>query len=438
MSTALTQFPSNLSSLVGDVNAGPAWAQAWRREAARQFSELGVPTTKNEEWKYTHLRDFAEVQWQPGAPVVEADYSDRYLSGDRAIQVLIVNGRFVGVKGQVPAGVTITELSLESPMAEKYLGKATGKSTTATTRTIEQDAFPFGALNTAQFESGLLIHLSAGAVCEPTIEVLQVLHAQDSPLVVFPRTLIVAEANSQAKIVESYVTGVCHPSASIPVTEVFVEDGANLEHVRVQDQCKCSTHIGLWQTSQAKDSTYTSFNIAYGGKLGRLDQTIWIGGESCTTRLDGVVCARSEQHIDNHTRLDHALPNCNSYEIYKQIIADKATAVFNGKIFVHEDAQKTDAKQTNQALLLSPDATINSKPQLEIFADDVKCTHGATVGQLEDLPMFYMRSRGVSKEQAQAVLVYAFAAEVLELITIEPVRTALERRLYEMLGVDLG
>ena len=160
-------------------------------------------------------------------------------------------------------------------------------------------------------------------------------------------------------------------------------------------------------------------------------------GENCTTRLDGVVCAAKEQHIDNHTRLDHAVPNCNSFEIYKQIIAEKATVVFNGKIFVHQDAQKTDAKQTNQALLLSPTATINSKPQLEIFADDVKCTHGATVGQLEDLPMFYMRSRGVSKDEAQAVLVYAFAAEVLEMITIEPVKKALETRLYEKLGIDL-
>lgn len=438
MSTALTQFPSSLSALVGDVASGPAWAQAWRREAARTFSELGVPTTKNEEWKYTHLRDFAAVQWQQGSVVVEGDYTDRYLAGEGAIRVLLVNGRFVGVTGALPAGVTVSELSLDNPLAEKYLGKAAGRSTTATTRSIEQDVFPFGALNSARFESGLLVHLAKGAVCGPTIEIVQILHGNETPIVTFPRTLIVAEPQSQAKIVESYLTGLCIPSTSIPVTEVFVEEGANLEHVRVQDQCRCSTHIGLWQTSQAKDSTYTSFNIAYGGKLGRLDQTIWIGGENCTTRLDGVVCAQAEQHIDNHTRLDHALPNCNSYEIYKQIIGDKATAVFNGKIFVHEDAQKTDAKQTNQALLLSPDATINSKPQLEIFADDVKCTHGATVGQLEDLPMFYMRSRGVSKEEAQAVLVYAFAAEVLELITIEPVRTALERRLYEMLGVDLG
>ena len=174
--------------------------------------------------------------------------------------------------------------------------------------------------------------------------------------------------------------------------------------------------------------------MCFGGAIARTDQEIWLGGRHIVTRLDGVVVARGGQLIDNHTRLDHAMPNCNSFEVYKQIVDDEATVVFNGKIFVHQDAQKTDAVQNNAALLLSPKATIDSKPQLEIFADDVKCTHGATVGRIEDTPLFYLRSRGIPIEQATGILVYAFAAEVLELISIPEVRDRLEARLFEKLG----
>lgn len=440
MSSLLTQYESRLDAVLAVAESqagnGPGWLTGLRAQALRTFREHGVPTPKNEEWKYTPLRAFAESDWAIGeARKLEGQW---FCEGSR--RVLLVNGHHVSTTGPGGTAFNVTPMAeaLQSDLS-RFLNKAGAETTKTATREIRPDTYPFGELNTALFQDGAFIHVTGET--DQVIEVCHVLtcpEGDDQPRLATPRLLIVADPGSKAKIVETYVTNPCSPNACMPVTEVFVGEGAEIEHVRVQDQCCCSMHIGLWQTRQAKDSTYTSFNIAYGSKLGRVDQTIWIGGEGCTTRLDGVVCAAKEQHIDNHTRLDHAVPNCNSFEIYKQVVADKATVVFNGKIFVHEDAQKTDAKQTNQALLLSPEATIDSKPQLEIFADDVKCTHGATVGQLEDLPLFYMRSRGVSREEAQAVLVYAFAAEVLELISIDPVREQLERRLYEKLGIQLS
>jgi Fe-S cluster assembly protein SufD len=251
---------------------------------------------------------------------------------------------------------------------------------------------------------------------------------------VAPRVLIVASEGSSARFVETYVTDGAGTNLVLPVTEVVTEKGANVEHVRVQDESESTFSFALWAISQHDDSEYRSYNVAFGGAIARTDQEFWLGGRHIVTRLDGVVVARGKQHLDNHTRLDHALPDCNSFEVYKQIVDDEATVVFNGKIFVHQDAQKTDAVQNNAALLLSPRATIDSKPQLEIFADDVKCTHGATVGRLEDTPLFYLRSRGIPKASAEGILVYAFAAEVLELITLKPVVDRLEARLFEKLG----
>lgn len=412
---------------------GPSWLQVVRRSAAKRFADSGIPKSSDEEWKYTSLRDFGSQPWGP-APVAHGE--GRWFCPD-SHRVLVVNGRLaMGSCSEANlkvGGLDDTELA---ELASRHLGSCGPVSTETSTRTIEPGQHPLADFNLATFEEALIIELR-GQVNQ-TVEICHVLtldQDKDANFVCTPRTLIVAQPGSQAKLIETYVTGVCSPNAFLSATEVVVEAGAHLEHVRIQDQCLCSTHIGNWQAKQGKDSTYLAYNVVLGGKLARLDQGIWIGGEGCTTRLDGVVVASKAQHVDNHTRLDHAVPNCNSFEIYKQVVADEATVVFNGKIFVHQDAQKTDAKQTNQALLMSPKATINSKPQLEIFADDVKCTHGATVGQLEDLPLFYMRSRGMEKDEAQALLVYAFAAEVIELITIEPLKQKLEERLYEKLGV---
>jgi len=293
------------------------------------------------------------------------------------------------------------------------------------------ESHTFAALNTAIFEDGVLLQVGKSAIIEPLIEIVHV--STESGGASAPRLVLVAEANSAVRVIETFVTSGAEKCLTLPVTEAFIGPGAVVEHVKFQIESPTAYHVSLWQAVQARDSDYRAYNIVFGGAIARTDQNVVLDGEGITTRMDGVVVATGEQLIDNHTRLDHAKPNCNSFEIYKQIIDDKAACVFNGKIFVHLDAQKTDAKQTNKALLLSKEASINSKPQLEIFADDVKCTHGATVGQLDDQALFYLQSRGIPKAEAEAMLVYAFAAEVVELIGDEQVKQGLEKKLFEKL-----
>lgn len=425
-------YESHLGSVLDSVNRDqePTWLVELRDRGTAIHRELGVPTTKNEEWKYTPLRSLAGVNWNPGEPGPAVFSVEPTQYAETTIRVVLVNGRFDRNLSQVPVIPGMTLMSMRDAVYEKpevatHLGQI-----------AKIDDHTFAALNSAVFVDGVYLHLKAGAAVEPVIEIVHV--TSGDGMVIAPRILIVAEENSTAKVIEQYCSDGDSTNLTVPVTEVFVSKHANLEHVRLQDESLSSYHVALWETKQAGESEYRSYNVAFGGGLARLDQNIDLNGEHITTRLDGVVVARGEQVIDNHTKLDHALPNCNSFEIYKQIIDDKATVVFNGKIFVHQDAQKTDAKQTNQALLLSPNATINSKPQLEIFADDVKCTHGATVGQIEETFRFYMRSRGIPKATADAILVYAFAAEVLELMSDDTMRERLERRLYSKLGIDLG
>ncbi|MEX2244903.1 MAG: Fe-S cluster assembly protein SufD [Fimbriimonadaceae bacterium] len=432
MATELMQrYDSELSSLLASAEAhsgdGPPWLQALRAKGLAVHREHGIPTPKNEEWKYTPLRPMANKPFavaEPG-PAVFGFELPWCCDGSR---VVMVNGRVDRNQLVVPkvSGLTVKSLrdalTEDADLVQRHLGQV-----------AKIEGHTFASLNTALFGDGLFIHLAAGVAVESPIEVVHVTSGDGS--CVAPRVLIVADPGSSAKIVETYVTDGDGVNMVLPVTEVVAMDRSRIEHVRVQDESEATYSFALWAIRQESDSEYRSYSVSFGGAIARLDQEFWLGGRHIVTRLDGVVVAHGKQLLDNHTRLDHAMPDCNSFEVYKQIVDDEATVVFNGKIFVHQDAQKTDAVQNNAALLLSPRATIDSKPQLEIFADDVKCTHGATVGRLEDTPMFYLRSRGIPKSQAEGILVYAFAAEVLELISIEAVRDRLEARLFEKLGV---
>ena len=244
--------------------------------------------------------------------------------------------------------------------------------------------------------------------------------------------LIVLEDGATAKVIESYVglDGVYFNNA---VTEVVLGRDAVLEHNRVVAETSDSVHVGNLAIHQEASSVYTSNSFVLGGKIARNDVNVWHAGAHIETWLNGAFVITDGQVVDNHTRIDHAFPDCRSFEVYKHVIRDQSTGIFNGKIFVYEDAQRTDAKQTNQALLLSSNATMNTKPQLEIFADDVKCTHGATIGQLSEDSMFYLRARGIPKAEAQALLVYAFAGEVINKVTVPDLRAALEAAVYEKL-----
>jgi Fe-S cluster assembly protein SufD len=259
------------------------------------------------------------------------------------------------------------------------------------------------------------------------IQLLFITTADGDPTVTHPRTLILADAHSQAKIAQCYVgLGDDEVYFTNAVTEIVLAPGAVIDHYKVQRESKRAFHIETLQVHQDRTSNFSSHAITFGGGLVRNEVNVVLDAEGCECTLNGLYQADGRQHIDNHTFIDHAKPNCASHELYKGILDGKAHGVFNGKIYVRQDAQKTDAKQTNQTLLLSDDATINTKPQLEIFADDVKCTHGATVGQLSAEALFYFRSRGVGLEEARRILTFAFANDVLRRVQVEPLRHQLE------------
>lgn len=392
----------------------PAGFEPLRERGKAAFAARGIPTTKDEEWKYTSLRELAEESFVPGESQPASSEPYRYAS--KAIRVTLVNGAWIPDAGPLPDGLEIRLVE----EGDRALGSL-----------IDLDSHPFAALNSAVFESALLVRIARNAVIERPIEIV---HLTTEGACAAPRLLVLAEEGSQATLVETYASIGEGASFSNAVVEVFVAPNAQIEHVKVQRENLNAFHIALTRAKQSRDSTYRHFSVTYGGHLTRNDLEVFLDGPNLHCRLDGIYVLGGDQLADNHTRLDHAYPHCDSFEVYKGVLDGRSRGVFNGKIFVHQDAQKTDAKQTNQAILLSPEATIDTKPQLEIFADDVKCTHGATVGQMREDALFYLRSRGIPAGQARALLVYAFAAEVLEKIECEPVREELERLLFEKLG----
>ncbi len=406
-------------------DAGAPWERL-RRTAAEFFESVGVPGTKNEEWRFTSLREFAEHEFAPAQP---RDWDGRFGSADPivvqdALRLVVVDGVFRpdASSPDIPAGLTVGSWSqTKDDPAWRRFGS-----------TVQVDRHPFAALNTACFSEPILVHAAPGATIERPIHLAFVSQRSDAASAVFPRVLVVVGENAEVKILETHSGDGTYFTA--PVTEVFVDQNGRLEHTKVQQDSLDAFHIGHVRATQEAGSVYASNAVSFGARLSRNDIDIWLGGEHTETWLNGAYMAFGEQLTDNHTRLDHAMPNCHSFQVYKGILGGAGAGVFNGKIYVHPDAQKTDAKQTNKALLLSPQATINTKPQLEIFADDVKCTHGATVGQLEADSLFYLRSRGIGLAEAQAILTYAFLAEVLEKISLEEVRTALERVVFRQVA----
>ena len=410
-----------------DVNA--------RRDAAiAKFREVGTPTTRDEEFKYLPLHDLNDIAFGPalGANINRSDLTPTILGEVNAITLRFVNGEFapeISTEQVLPAGLTVQSIRERFEAGESINRFSTIFPLEGKLGTTNDERFAW--LNEANFADGAYVHVARGAAIEHPI-LIEFVSTSDQSMAIYPRVFIELEDGALAKVVESYV-GLKGNNFTCPLTEVLLGERANLEHVRLQNETQTSIHIGTLSIHQEADSVYRSTNVQFGAIRGRLDLNLWLNGEHTESTLDGASVGRGEQILDNHTRIDHAKPNCNSFEVYKVILGDKATGVFNGKIFVYEDAQKTDAKQTNQAILLSNEATINSKPQLEIFADDVKCTHGATVGQLREDAMFYLRARGIPRAQAEGMLVYAFAAEVLEKISIEEVRLALEKALFAKL-----
>ncbi len=342
--------------------------------------------------------------------------------GMTGTQLVFVNGHFqAGLSSQeFPAGVTVSTLAAAMDASPELMEAHLGRYAKFTTQA-------FVALNTAALEDGAFVHLSRSAVVEEPIHLLFLSTPHGGPTVSHPRTLVIAEENSQATLVESYSGTPGAVYFTNAVTEVVAAENAVLDHYKVQRESIKAYHVATMQLHLARSANFASHSVGLGGLLVRNDANAYLGGEGIECTLNGVYLGNDRQLIDNHTEIDHAMPHCNSHEIYKGILDGHSRGVFNGKIFVREDAQKTDAKQTNQTLLLSPTAQIDTKPQLEIFADDVKCTHGATIGQLSDEALFYLRARGIPKDNARALLTYAFASDIVSRIKVDAVRAQLDQ-----------
>lgn len=426
--------------------------QRWERELSRQpgafltplrlaafsrFTELGFPAVDDEEWRYTNVaairrRTFDAIA--PSSAGLSRAALSPFVASDDEIRLVLVNGRFsrdLSVLNDLPKGVTVASLSEaltdSATLVEPHLA-----------RYVEFDQRPFAALNTAFFHDGAFVHISRGVRLEKPIHVLHVTTPAADGAMLSPRVLIVAEENSEACVIESYAGAGESVHLTNAVTELIAGDNAVLAHHKVQREPLGAYHVGLLRLQTGRDTNLTSHSIAFGGAIARNDIHAVMNGSGGDCHMNGLFVGAGSQHIDHHLRVEHAKPHCDSREYFKGILDGQAHGVFTGRIVVHKDAQKTDAKQTNMNLLLSEEAQIDTKPQLEIFADDVKCTHGATIGQIDSDAMFYLRSRGVPESRARSLMVFAFASESLAEIKNEPLRAQLRRLLLERLPDSAG
>lgn len=443
MSQTLTEIPgllgtySEISRLLDATS--PEFLKPLRLQGAAEFAKVGFPTQHDEEFKYISFRELANAKFVPsyGATVSRFEIAEKTIAGKiDAISLTFINGQpapELSHDHALPEGLWIG--TLEDALLDHqgtinaHFAKIADLEGKLGTTNDER----FRWLNQAYLDAAMVVIVKDHAQIEKPIR-LDFVHLADHGFcAISPRVLIVMGENSSARIIESY-TGLGGEYFVNGVTEIYQALNSRLDHIRIQDETREAFHVGTLSIKAEESSRFHGTSLQFGSKIARIDVDAFLNGENTETLLNGVSIGSGDQVIDNHTRIDHAKPNCNSFEVYKTILDDRAHGVFNGKIFVYEDAQKTDAKQTNKAVLLSREATINTKPQLEIFADDVKCTHGATIGKLQDEALFYLRARGIPKKDAEALLVYAFAAEVLEQIEIEALKDALETKLFSLLG----
>lgn len=436
-----------------DAARRPQWTQQIRTAAFGRFVELGFPTTRLEDWKYTNVAPIIKSpfrragQAQKTLPIESLEPFTLEEVADA--QLVFVNGRYssdLSSLKKLPAGVVASSLATvlagNPASVEPYLAQHAGFHDQA-----------FVALNTAFMEDGAFVFIPKDTIVKAPIHLLYVSLAlfdsdQDRPLrsaddkggsatVSYPRNLIVVESHSQVRIVESYVGMNNDVYCTNAVTEIVGGENAVIDYYKVQREREEAFHVATAQAQLGRGGTFSSHAIDLGGALVRNNLDVVLDGEGAECTLNGLYMATDRQHVDNHTRIDHSQPHCSSRQLYKGILDGKSRGVFNGKVVVHEAARKTDARQVNKNLLLSENAVVDSKPQLEIFNNDVKCTHGTTIGQHDQDAIFYLRSRGIDPAATRSLLTYAFASELLGGITIEPIRARLEALLLTRLGNGL-
>lgn len=414
-------FQSQRAKLPG---SGIPWVQRLRDHAAAIFAERGFPTSRCEEWKYTdthRLKKRAFEMIASSAPACTLENIEPCFLQDLTTHRLVfVDGRFspaLSHTSMLPAEVAVQSFAQALPphvdIIEPHLS-----------RHADMDANPFTAINTMLMSDGAFIYLPAGAVIEAPIHLLYLSTVDGGTSQL--RNLIVAGESAQATVIEHYadLNGDTHWTNA--VTEIALDKNANLEHYKLGEAGDKGFHIATIEARQRRDSRFTSHNATVSGRLVRNDINVRLEGENAQCTLNGLYVLKGRQHVDNHTRIEHVEPRAVSRELYKGVLDGWSRAVFNGKVIVHKYAQQTDSNQANHNLLLSPNAEVDPKPQLEIYADDVKCTHGVTVGQLDLEALYYLRSRGIPELEARALMTFAFANDVITRMRLEPIRARLE------------
>lgn len=417
--------------------AQPKWLAPVRKAGLASFADQGFPTLQDEDWRFTNVAPIAKLNFQLAGEVSANGAETKLL--DEAVFTKLPGHRLVFVNGffcaklssikPVASGVRIGNLSAalakDSALIEKHLGKYAHTANNT-----------FAALNQAFFTDGAFIFVPKGVEVAEPVQLIYISSAKNSGEVILPRNLVIAEANSKLTVVESYIATGNVAYFTNAVTEIFAGDNARVEHVKLQDEALNAFHIATIAGEFGRASNVSVHSIALGAKLSRNNIRTNFAGEGLECILNGLYLTKDEQLADHHMIVEHAQPHCASHEYFNGILDDKSKGVFHGRILVREIAQKTDAKQTNKNLLLSDDATADTKPQLEIYADDVKCTHGATIGQLNSESIFYLRSRGMSLDTAKQMLIHAFAGEIIERIKCEPAREVIDKLVWDRLEAN--
>jgi Fe-S cluster assembly protein SufD len=434
--TATDRYVSAFEALErqGTVRS-PSWLLPMRRAAIARFADQGFPTTRDEDWRYTSLASLAATSFRPagGWPVAEivARLSRHVPLHSEWPRLIFVDGRYSAALSSAarprPGGGRVGSLAnamiTDGALVERHLA-----------RHARWDTNVFAALSTAFVQDGAFVSLPSEAIEAVPVELLFV--TMTPGVLAQPRNLIVAGPHSRLTVIERYLGLTGEVSFTNAVTEVVVAPGAAVDHYVLQEQEAEAFHVATLHAALERDSSFSSCGATFGGRLARTTLTLEFAGEGARGALSGLYVVGGRQHVDTHVTVDHAVPRCSSRQLYKGVLDGHARAVFNGRIVVRRDAQKTDASQTNKHLLLSDGVEVDSKPQLEIFADDVKCTHGAAEGQLAPEALFYLRTRGLDEPTARALLTYGFAREVIERVAVEPVQAYLDRTLMARLGTE--
>jgi len=418
----LAQFQDFEKRLNGDAASE---LHSLRRAGLDRFAAAGLPSSHDEDWRHAGIGAVTRTQYSllpstAGQETVDENRLPR-LPDWTGTELVFLNGRFSPELSTIrkSSGVEVSDLAAAAApdLARTHLDAHSARYQGG-----------FAALNTAFLEDGAFVHLTGAGAPVYILYVTTPWSGSDEPFTTTPRTLIVADAHAEGMVVEHYIGLTDHTYLTNAVTELSIGSSSTIHHCKIHEEGEAGSHVATMHVAEARDCAFTSHNFSLSGRLVRNDITTLLDGEGIESTLNGLFLGTESEHIDNHTTIEHARPHCSSHELYKGVLGGRATGVFRGKIHVHPDAQQTDAYQSNRNLIVSPDANITSKPQLEIYADDVKCSHGSTTGQLDADAIFYLRTRGLSTTDAVRVLTEAFAGEIVDRVPHELLRDAIRRR----------